>query len=204
MSEGRRYRPRRSYWAMALLGLAVALLFGWELGREFAWPTLFFLLISLFVALSNLRWAASQVDATGDGIICHRPPVAPLHIGYRQIVSCEESGRGRKAISLIYYPTRHLGFLNIIPRAGYRGTYYSKTFEDVTVTNVVSSTDTNVAEGVTNLVVAVTNVSETIRNDLGEDIRHRYELGVEMSFKAFKEFKAPRDQNREGGIRHVA
>lgn len=113
MSEGRRFRPRRSYQGMALLGVGVALLFGWETARAFAWPTLFFLIVALGVALVNLRWAASPVYADDNGLTCHRPPARPLHINYRQIAACEESGRGRNVISLIYFPAGRNGMLDL-------------------------------------------------------------------------------------------
>ena len=45
---------------------------------------------------------------------------------------------------MVYWPTRHFGFLSVIPRAGYRGTYYSKTRHISTVTNAVSYTHLDV------------------------------------------------------------
>lgn len=113
MSEARRYRPRGVYRGLTLLGFAVCLLFGWELARAFSWATLFFLLIALFFALTNLRWSASPVDVSESGLLCHRPPAAPLAIGFRQIADCQESGRRSNAISLIYYPVTDGGMLDL-------------------------------------------------------------------------------------------
>ena len=96
----------------------------------------------------------------------------------------------------VLYPTRHFGWLNVIPRAGYRGTYYSATRESSTVTNMVSMTDTN---GVTTM----TNEVSTLVMDKGGALRSLFEFGVETSFKAFKELH---DQPTifGNGLRHVA
>jgi lipopolysaccharide assembly outer membrane protein LptD (OstA) len=102
----------------------------------------------------------------------------------------------------IYYPTRHFGFLNVIPRVGYRATYYSKTPDAYTVTNAVEQTLTNVIAGVTNEVVSMTNEVSTLIEEGGADIRNLFEIGMETSFKAFKVLKAPRN-GVEGGLRHV-
>lgn len=97
----------------------------------------------------------------------------------------------------IYYPTRHFGFLNVTPRAGYRGTFYSETYETKTETNVVVTVDTN---GVANLS---TNVASVTR-ELGSGFRNVYELGFETSFKAFKVFSdEPTGLGHDEGLRHV-
>lgn len=65
----------------------------------------------------------------------------------------------------LYYPTRWLGWLNVMPRAGYRGTFYSKTrqlevFDDPEVAPRVFDGD--------------------------RVFRNVFEVGGEVSFKAFK------------------
>ncbi|MFH0954345.1 MAG: LPS assembly protein LptD [Verrucomicrobiota bacterium] len=96
----------------------------------------------------------------------------------------------------LFYPTRHFGFLNVIPRAGYRATYYSKTIEQSTETNVLSSVDSNG-------VVSVTNEVSRLLEEQGADLRNVYELGVELSFKAFKVLhNEPRGRD-DVGLRHV-
>ena len=113
MSEARHFRPRRSYGLMAGLGGLVALLFAWELYQNFAPATLFFLLIALYFLVVNLRWAVSSVALTPTGLIFHRPFAAPLSITFRQIATCEESGRMGKGISLIYYPLADTGLIDL-------------------------------------------------------------------------------------------
>ena len=113
MSEAQLFRPRRSYRLMAGLGGLVALLFAWELYRTFAGATLFFLLIALYFFATNLRWTVSSVELTSTGLICHRPFAAPLAIAFRQIATCEESGRMGKGISLIYYPLADNGLIDL-------------------------------------------------------------------------------------------
>ena len=97
---------------MAGLGGLVALLFAWELYRSFAPATLFFLLIALYFFAVNLRWAVSSVALTPTGLIFHRP-FAALSITFRQIATCEESGRMGKGISLIYYPLADNGLIDL-------------------------------------------------------------------------------------------
>jgi LPS-assembly protein len=96
----------------------------------------------------------------------------------------------------IYYPTRHFGWLNIIPRVGYKGTFYGETFAPASVTNVTSSIND------AGFSVTSTNVVNDIEY-LGADTRNLLELGVESSFKAFKELH--NDPTTMGvGLRHVA
>ena len=95
------------------------------------------------------------------------------------------------SLHMIYYPTRHFGFLNLIPRAGARATYYSATRDHIMVpaspvyqTNLVVD-----VTGRTNHVVQVlppgTNqVSQEIEK--GADMRALVELGFETSFRAFR------------------
>ncbi|MFZ1754846.1 MAG: hypothetical protein WBO46_15395 [Caldilineaceae bacterium] len=113
MSDVQVFRPRRSYGAMAGIGLLVALLFAWELTRNFAGGTLFFIGCALLFALVNLGWAVSTVELTETGLVRRRPLSGPLPIAFRQIATCEESGRMGKSISLIYYPLADNGLLDL-------------------------------------------------------------------------------------------
>jgi len=102
---------------------------------------------------------------------------------------------------VISYPTRHFGFLNLIPSVGGRLTWYSSSREQETVTNTVSETVTNVEAGVTTVVERVTNRVDTVTREAGATTRTMLELGLETSFKAFRELVPPR--GNEGGLRHV-
>ena len=109
----------------------------------------------------------------------------------------------------LYYPTRHFDFLNVIPRAGYRGTFYSKTYSATTATNVVlvtntTTTATGTGTNVTTTVVS-TNQVLTAMQELGAGMRHLPQLGVETSFKAFKVLdQGPTGIGHDVGLRHVA
>lgn len=89
------------------------------------------------------------------------------------------------ASHMLYCPGRFFGFLNMIPRAGYRGTWYSETIETITtlVTNIVP-----LAEGDTNNVSGTTYETNTVSTDVerGGDFRSRFEVGLETSFKTFR------------------
>jgi len=79
----------------------------------------------------------------------------------------------------LYYPTKQAGFLNLIPRVGWRGTAYSATKEDVT--NVV----TTIVVG-TNGVLRTNTASRVTAREMDAEFRSYPELGLETSFKAFK------------------
>jgi LPS-assembly protein len=102
----------------------------------------------------------------------------------------------------LLYPTKHFGFLNLIPRVGYQGTWYSKTKEQKTRTVTVQVSSNQVVNGVTNTISSFTNKVESYIDDGGAKFRNLFELGLESSFKAFKVLREP-IQN-EGGLRHVA
>jgi len=97
---------------------------------------------------------------------------------------------------MLYYPTKQMGFLNIIPRAGWRGTYYSKTREDYTnVTAVTTYTSNNLP-----VVTTTTNILE---REAAAAFRSLPELGLETSFKAFKVWETyPGDIINN--VRHIA
>lgn len=97
----------------------------------------------------------------------------------------------------VSYPTRHFGFLNLTPRAGYRATYYSKTYSTTTVTNNLIETDTNG-------VVTVTNEVKDVVTEDGGDLRNVTELGLEASFKAFRTWDDLIVLGDGDGLRHVA
>jgi lipopolysaccharide assembly outer membrane protein LptD (OstA) len=107
----------------------------------------------------------------------------------------------------IYWPTRHFGFLNLIPRAGARATYYSETVERSTVTQVVQVVTTNMVTGpggvITPVLTSRTQTNATVQTlVLGSDVRALMELGLESSFQAFKVLN--NDENIFGtGLRHV-
>jgi len=97
---------------------------------------------------------------------------------------------------MIYYPIKLVGFLNIIPRAGWQGTYYSKTKEDYTNVTTVTTYDTN------NLPV-VTSTTNILSRDADAAFRSLPQLGLETSFKAFKVWETyPGDIINN--VRHIA
>ncbi len=94
----------------------------------------------------------------------------------------------------IFYPKRFFGFLNIIPRTGIRGTYYSDTGEKAYATNVITITHSN---------SPATYQTNTIpyQTENGSDFRTQFEIGMEASFKAFRVFDRGPDKSP---LRHVA
>lgn len=92
---------------------------------------------------------------------------------------------------MLYYPTRHWGFLNVIPRSGARITYYSDTVTRQETNVVVTRTVTNLVAGpsgasvpeVTTRVETNHILRETPR---GADTRLLFELGAEVSYRAYR------------------
>lgn len=98
---------------------------------------------------------------------------------------------------MLYLPLR-MGFLSLVPRAGYRGTFYSKTKLTTIVTNMVSSTDETTG------LTTVSEKTETILDDGDAEWRSLPELGFETSFKAFGELlQGPIGIEEDHGLRHV-
>ena len=99
---------------------------------------------------------------------------------------------------MVYWPTRHFGFLSVIPRAGYRGTYYSKTLDQQVVTNVVAVTNE------LGVVVGTSNRTQTLWQDADAAWRSVPELGLESSFMAFGElYRGPTGIEEDEGLRHI-
>jgi len=98
-----------------------------------------------------------------------------------------------------FYPTRHFGFLNLTPRTGWRGTYYSDTVQYSALTQSVVTVTTNGTGGSTS--TTSTNISNVAKS-MGSDMRSLLNIGLETSFRAFKVLN--NDENMFGtGLRHV-
>lgn len=94
-----------------------------------------------------------------------------------------------------FYPTRHFGWLNLTPRAGYQGTYYSTTYDHKKEFVTVIST---------NAPVTITTNSFDRYFEEGSGVRNLFELGLEASFKAFKTWDNLVVLDGGDGLRHVA
>ncbi len=100
---------------------------------------------------------------------------------------------------MAYWPTRQFGFLSVIPRAGYRGTYYSKTIDRRIVTNVVAVTNGS------GDVIGTTNQVEELVRDGSAVWRSLPEIGMETSFKAFGDlYQGPTGIEEDEDLRHIA
>lgn len=98
---------------------------------------------------------------------------------------------------MLFLPHRYFGWLALTPRAGWRGTWYSTTYEaPLSVTNTITRTETNGVSTVTQEIVS-------IQHERGADLRSLPELGLEVSLKAYKVLdEGPNVFGR--GLRHVA
>ena len=116
MTDAPVFLPRPTYRLFSAGGAAVALLFAWELLNAFSLPVLFFLLAAAGFAPSRLP--ALGADASGidrrslGGVTVHAPLQAPLHILFRQMITCDEAGRIMPGLSLVYWPVSADGFVD--------------------------------------------------------------------------------------------
>lgn len=84
----------------------------------------------------------------------------------------------------VYQPRRLDGWLEVVPRARYRATYYSnsrRTDTTETVTTEVVTNELTLAEE----TVSETNTVTNVRDGSGQ-LRQIFEVGSEVSFKAFR------------------
>lgn len=75
---------------------------------------------------------------------------------------------------LLTKPMKLMGFLSVVPRAGYRGTYYNKTLIQQETKKTITALDGTTTE---------TNSLAIVESDA--DFRNVFELGTEISFKAY-------------------
>jgi LPS-assembly protein len=99
---------------------------------------------------------------------------------------------------MIYYPTKQFEFLNVIPRSGYRATYYSATFDTAEGGATLTTNFTVNSDGTTNATVSTNTVMSNMAK--GGQLRSRLEFGMETSFKAFKTWESDND---EMPLRHI-
>lgn len=96
---------------------------------------------------------------------------------------------------IFYQPRRYMGWLNLVPRAGYRGTYYTDTLTGNSIDKMFTTTSTN-AEGVVSTETSTNSVIDP--ENAGSSLRNMFDVGAEISFKAFKIM-----DNNGSGLRHI-
>lgn len=83
---------------------------------------------------------------------------------------------------LLTYPGKYFGFLSVVPRAGWRGTYYDKTGETVVTVETETTVTTNELGG----VVSETNERKSSRwEEADAKFRSAFEVGAEISTRAY-------------------
>ena len=89
---------------------------------------------------------------------------------------------------VLSYPGKYFGFLSVVPRFGYRGTYYDKTLEAITTTTMETTVHTNSYGEV------YSTSSEKRNTEYREDsagFRSVFEVGAEVSTRAYGFFTSP-------------
>ncbi len=109
-------------------------------------------------------------------------------------INADYSSGRLDTVHRINRPSRHFGFLNLNPRAGIRGTYYSETGHTVYSTNVITIVQTNGTS-----FMQTNTIASTVSD--GSRFREQFEIGMEASFKAFKVWEG---RNGSTPLRHVA
>lgn len=117
MTDAPVYFPRTTYRLFAAGGVAVALLFLWEILNGFSLSALFFLVGATGFTLIHLRWALMRLELTADGVTVRAPLQGSLQIQFRQMIICEEAGRFTPGVSLVYWPVSAEGIVETeVPR----------------------------------------------------------------------------------------
>jgi hypothetical protein len=112
-ADPRIYQTHRIHLILALIGMAVSLLFAWTLLESLDWMAILFLVAAIAFALVNLQRMFMRVELTPSGITLHDPFAAPRHVEFRQMVTVSEAGRIRPGVSVVYYPVRANGLVDM-------------------------------------------------------------------------------------------
>ena len=83
---------------------------------------------------------------------------------------------------LLSYPAKFFGFLSVVPRTGWRGTFYDKTREIESVPRMVTTVSTNLFGDVYSTVERKT---VTVVREKDADFRSLFEFGAEVSTRAY-------------------
>ena len=117
MTDAPVFLPRSRYRLFAVAGAALTLLFLWEILTGFSLSALFFLLGAIGFTFLHVRWALMRLELTAGGVTVRAPLQAPLHIQFRQMITCAEAGRFTRGLSLVYWPVTADGFVETdVPR----------------------------------------------------------------------------------------
>ena len=109
------YTPQPRYRWMALGSIVLFLLLAWNLLlpviRSGQWSalnpdtgTLFFMAVVIGIAFWQGRTALCRVELTSVGVSLSAPLSRVRHVDFRQLSGVSESGRGGRAIVLLYHP----------------------------------------------------------------------------------------------------
>mgnify|MGYP000847430581 CR=1 FL=1 len=107
----------------------------------------------------------------------------------------------------ILYPKKYFGFLNIVPRANFRATYYSNTPEYDTetriITNEVTAVDSpDVFDELQRVMTVSTNEFTSVSDGSG-DVRLLYGTGVETYFRGYRTWAHEDNYYNIHGLRHT-
>ncbi|MBQ7667409.1 MAG: LPS assembly protein LptD [Kiritimatiellae bacterium] len=80
------------------------------------------------------------------------------------------------------HPAKYWGFLSVVPRLGWRGTYYDKTMREIVSTETVTTSTTNELGRVSSQTEEKT-LTRTEEDDA--DFRSVFEIGAEVSTRAY-------------------
>lgn len=80
------------------------------------------------------------------------------------------------------YPRKYLGFLSVVPRLAWRGTYYDKTRRAVSSSNLVETVQTDLFG---NAFTSVVSKAVTTYEEEDADFRSVFEIGSEVSTRAY-------------------
>ena len=144
--------------------------------------------------LPEAWFTLNALDLGGTGIYLENDTAAAfLRRRYAGPATWEEEKAGKKEPEgyeafradtrfVLSYPRKYLGFLSVVPRVAYEATYYDKTVASTTSTNLVEEVRTDLFG---NAVTSLVERSSTSYDEGDADVRSVFEVGAEVSTRAF-------------------
>ena len=87
--------------------------FGWNLAHRLSLDNAFFFVLSVGMIAWAVYAMLSHVEINGDEIALVTPLRASRRVDFRQLISVSENGRFNPVLTLLYYPRRSDGLLEL-------------------------------------------------------------------------------------------
>lgn len=107
------YRPHDRYLIYAGVSLAMVVAFAWLLWHQYEAGALLFLLVAVGAAIWSVGNLLSRVEVDASSLIVRVPLFPERRIDWRQLSAVTQDGRLLPALTVLYYPTRADGLVDV-------------------------------------------------------------------------------------------